>query len=365
MIRKNLKAYFAAVEDHFNYPLVTQPICDPFDITLEAEHWAGPYKCAKGDKVILNFRSDAALAIDGIDYLKLNALVLSYKNELMVVPFDPFASTLKTRRITFDTLKTFLQDNIADLLGWEARIGQLDRLEELLLEICYEERCRQRAKELCIELPLVSPASSTAQHLAKIFDIPEELLGIEPPKPSLSFTITDYPVRDTVIGYPVVNEKENPHIPKDYAERVTPFVNGPLTVLTPQQASVMHKKYEEHLRSKINSGEAGSFAIEWAIKELDRLRKIIVDDVLNLEVCICSAIMSPEGVITRGHRHYDCIRTAGKKGLKVSSLAAYQGFMTSRNRFVDRVEGLRLQKAAGIPSFQGAYRDQLYSEDLY
>ena len=43
-----------------------------------------------------------------------------------------------------------------------------------------------------------------------------------------------------------------------------------------------------------------------------------------------------------------------------------QGFITSRNRFVDREEGLRLQLRAGVPAFGGdGYQDQLYSEDLY
>ena len=48
-----------------------------------------------------------------------------------------------------------------------------------------------------------------------------------------------------------------------------------------------------------------------------------------------------------------------------------QGFVTSRNRFVNRVEALRLQKEAGIPSADptsknGVYKyGDLYSEDLY
>jgi hypothetical protein len=43
-----------------------------------------------------------------------------------------------------------------------------------------------------------------------------------------------------------------------------------------------------------------------------------------------------------------------------------QGFITSRNRYVDREEGLRLQLAAGIESVApGGYRGQLFSEDLY
>ncbi len=50
-----------------------------------------------------------------------------------------------------------------------------------------------------------------------------------------------------------------------------------------------------------------------------------------------------------------------------------QGFITSKNRFVDRAEGYAIQIAAGIPSANkelGAENGycqigQLYSEDLY
>lgn len=44
-----------------------------------------------------------------------------------------------------------------------------------------------------------------------------------------------------------------------------------------------------------------------------------------------------------------------------------QGFVTSRNRYVDRKEAMRIQKEAGVESLDpGGYRgDELYSEDLY
>ena len=43
-----------------------------------------------------------------------------------------------------------------------------------------------------------------------------------------------------------------------------------------------------------------------------------------------------------------------------------QGFITSKNRYVTRAEGLKLQKAAGIPSADPeGYGSELYSEDLY
>lgn len=89
---------------------------------------------------------------------------------------------------------------------------------------------------------------------------------------------------------------------------------------------------------------------------------------MDVEICICAAIRTKEGKLVRGHRHDDAILTAGKMGLTPSSLMETQGFITSNNRFVDRIEGMRLQKAAGIPSAytgQPLTGDLLFSEDLY
>lgn len=95
------------------------------------------------------------------------------------------------------------------------------------------------------------------------------------------------------------------------------------------------------------------------------------------EVVICAAIRLADGRIFRGHRHGCCIQTArevlawnGGVNPGEHHLHALhrmdQGFMTSRNRYVDRKEGVRLQLAAGIESVaDGGYRGQLYSEDLY
>ena len=88
------------------------------------------------------------------------------------------------------------------------------------------------------------------------------------------------------------------------------------------------------------------------------------------EICICSAIKTTTGFIIRGQRHSDCFRTAtGIKALTLFEIdKAEQGFITSKNRFVDRKEGLKLQRQAGIEPFDnnGSYRsDELFSEDLY
>lgn len=86
----------------------------------------------------------------------------------------------------------------------------------------------------------------------------------------------------------------------------------------------------------------------------------------------------PDGYIVRGHRHDDCYITIGfyrKPGTtdalydKGQLHQAIQGFLTTQGRFVDRVMGMTLQKAAGVPSAHsedGVLRGQLlFSEDLY
>jgi hypothetical protein len=86
------------------------------------------------------------------------------------------------------------------------------------------------------------------------------------------------------------------------------------------------------------------------------------------EQCICAAIQLPNGEVWRGHRHDDCIHTAAKAGATRDEIAeAEQGFITSLNRFVDREEGARLQRLAGIVSAHSGHlpRPMLFSEDLY
>ena len=87
---------------------------------------------------------------------------------------------------------------------------------------------------------------------------------------------------------------------------------------------------------------------------------------MNKEICICAAIKDTTGYIWRGHRHADAIRLCemARRSFKCSS---GEGFVTSRNRFVGREEGMELQIDAGIPSADsGGYRgNRLFSEDLY
>lgn len=98
------------------------------------------------------------------------------------------------------------------------------------------------------------------------------------------------------------------------------------------------------------------------------------------EVCICAAIRLPDGRVIRGHRHDGCIMYAkamvdcearpsnGGGPEWHPSMCREQGFVTSRNRYVDRIEGMRLQIAAGVRSACGGKMEigtPLFSEDLY
>lgn len=89
----------------------------------------------------------------------------------------------------------------------------------------------------------------------------------------------------------------------------------------------------------------------------------------TLEECICAAILMPGGEVVRGHRHDSCYDVVRKRPAADREIIcrALQGFVTSRNRFVDRYEGMALQRAAGKESaIHGELRgDQLFSEDLY
>jgi hypothetical protein len=86
------------------------------------------------------------------------------------------------------------------------------------------------------------------------------------------------------------------------------------------------------------------------------------------EIVICAAIKTKDGTIIRGHRHADAIHTAMRMRYKATDLSfADQGFVTSRNRYVTREEGRRIQDAAGVKSAspEGYMPGTLFSEDLY
>lgn len=90
-----------------------------------------------------------------------------------------------------------------------------------------------------------------------------------------------------------------------------------------------------------------------------------------LEFCICAAIKTPSGEIIHGHRHNHCLDVLRQRPAitKREIRESVQGFVTSQGRFVDRKEGMRIQRASGKPSAygpEGKYiGDDLFSEDLY
>lgn len=87
------------------------------------------------------------------------------------------------------------------------------------------------------------------------------------------------------------------------------------------------------------------------------------------ERVICAAVKATDGTVVIGHRHSYAIQTLhGIPGLEYRyGDGTTQGFITSTGRYVDRIEGFRIQQAAGVKSVDpGGYRgDELYSEDLY
>ena len=85
------------------------------------------------------------------------------------------------------------------------------------------------------------------------------------------------------------------------------------------------------------------------------------------EICICACVKTNTGKPFLGHRHSDCIRSIKDRYFQPSSDPDDQGFWTSKNRYVTRLEGRKLQDAAGIKSLdpEGYHGNTLFSEDLY
>ncbi len=70
------------------------------------------------------------------------------------------------------------------------------------------------------------------------------------------------------------------------------------------------------------------------------------------------------GFVICGHRHHNCFMTAHiiNENKKIIGLQKVQGFITSGNEFVDRVEG------AAIAFYSGQTKElckKLFSEDIY
>jgi hypothetical protein len=73
-----------------------------------------------------------------------------------------------------------------------------------------------------------------------------------------------------------------------------------------------------------------------------------------------------EGVVLCGYRHCNIIGQLHSlvDGDDIEMRESEQGFLTSKNRFVDRIEGARIALASNqIEKLK--YGSKLYSEDLY
>lgn len=99
---------------------------------------------------------------------------------------------------------------------------------------------------------------------------------------------------------------------------------------------------------------------------------------MNIENILCAAIWlkeaeraihrpinTPGGVVISGYRHGNCISSiVALTGKRLHEHGEHvQGFLTNKNRFVDRKEGADIwTKNGGVLKYS---TDELYSEDLY
>ena len=74
------------------------------------------------------------------------------------------------------------------------------------------------------------------------------------------------------------------------------------------------------------------------------------------------------GAVFSGHRHHNCLHLmcsiTGKADYEMGK--SIQGFLTDKNRFVDRIEGLQIALAANqVLDLTDVRGNRLHSEDLY
>lgn len=74
------------------------------------------------------------------------------------------------------------------------------------------------------------------------------------------------------------------------------------------------------------------------------------------------------GYVICGRRHHNCYFTKfALLGLTDEKLRTVQGFLTSRDRFIDRMEGMKLALEVGQIDYDepNKVKSGLFSEDLY
>lgn len=101
---------------------------------------------------------------------------------------------------------------------------------------------------------------------------------------------------------------------------------------------------------------------------------------MKKEIIICSAIWYKElptpvyrpinvneGIVFCGHRHTHClyqmVAMTGKRQCEVGE--EVQGFLTNKNRFVDRFEGAKIALSSGQIKELTYSKKRLYSEDIF
>lgn len=86
------------------------------------------------------------------------------------------------------------------------------------------------------------------------------------------------------------------------------------------------------------------------------------------ERIVCAALRIEDGLYVCGVRHGDDIMRAQYRAMGYSHTHGMeQGFLTSKRRFVDRTEGLRIALDANqvIEKSGNPTSTELYSEDIY
>lgn len=73
----------------------------------------------------------------------------------------------------------------------------------------------------------------------------------------------------------------------------------------------------------------------------------------------------PTGFVATGLRHCNCFVALSLTKIQYKSLDYVQGFLTNKNRFVDREEGAKIALACGQIEKLNHSDTKLYSEDLY
>lgn len=68
------------------------------------------------------------------------------------------------------------------------------------------------------------------------------------------------------------------------------------------------------------------------------------------------------GIVVCGRRHHNCILTWSALSENELKVPTVQGFLTSKDRFIDRTEGAKLAKQTGQLAREAK---ALFSEDLY